>query len=153
MFRTFVISAASAAVRESFARNYATIIQGSYSGELVKDSDAAALVRACKQAGAELVYGVGEVPLVEVQGREVLGDLLRLLVEGVQTAEGREPRGKFARRIYNLMSRNYRRVFERTWENSEHLPRDYLRLQLVTDYVAGMTDTFACTLRRRLIGE
>jgi dGTPase len=55
----------------------------------------------------------------------------------------------FPGKIRSLISSNYRRVF--AWSLvTTGLPADYLRMQLVTDYVCGMTDTFATQLHKKL---
>jgi dGTPase len=55
----------------------------------------------------------------------------------------------FQGKIYNLLSSNYRTVFESALKDPS-LPPRYHQLQLVTDYVCGMTDGFACKLHAQL---
>ena len=53
-----------------------------------------------------------------------------------------------------LLSKNYRKVFENAVEQDKEkntgIPVTYRRLQLVADYICGMTDTFAVTLHKEL---
>ncbi len=49
----------------------------------------------------------------------------------------------FAAYAYNRISENYRRIFE---NDSNPLPVRYKELQLLTDMVSGMTDSFALSL-------
>jgi dGTPase len=65
-----------------------------------------------------------------------------------------DPRS-FSRKVYELTSTNYRNVFEDTLEwsrgkGTNALPKTYCQIQLVTDYICGMTDTFACSLHKEL---
>jgi dGTPase len=43
----------------------------------------------------------------------------------------------------------YRDVWNKS-RGKTKLPENYCCMQLVTDYICGMTDTFACTLHRQL---
>lgn len=49
----------------------------------------------------------------------------------------------FPGKIGALLSENYRKVFQHFASTDADLPETYHRLQLVTDYVCGMTDSFA----------
>ena len=54
----------------------------------------------------------------------------------------------FAKKEFGLMSSNYKAIYELAIKNG--VPLRYCRMQLLTDYICGMTDTFACTLHKRL---
>jgi dGTP triphosphohydrolase len=63
----------------------------------------------------------------------------------------------FPEKAYNLISLNYRRVAEKeinkvakTGKSASPPEEIYHRAKLVVDYIAGMTDTFAQSLHRRL---
>ena len=56
--------------------------------------------------------------------------------------EGDPDTSTFAGKAAALISRNYRQVFQDSLKDGK-LPEEYSRLQLVTDYVCGMTDSFA----------
>lgn len=63
---------------------------------------------------------------------------------------GGEPKtSKFEGKAAALISANYRRVFRDFATENNDLPETYHRFQLVTDYICGMTDSFA----KRLHGE
>lgn len=150
MFRTFAIGKIVPAVIEAFKDNYAAIMRGEYHSELVKDSAAADLVAACKAVAKGVIYKAEEILRLELMGRKVIHDLLSLFWEGVSGYSGQPPSGKdFASKLYLLNSHNYRSVFEQA-HRDEKLPHTYLRLQLATDYICGMTDSFACALHRKL---
>jgi len=156
MFRTFAIAKMVGAAFEAFKSNYQSIMKGAYHGELLKDSQAASLVKACKQIGRSRIYGAEEILRLEIMGRKVIHDLLCLFWEGVEEfdVETKQPARGFPEKIYSLLSDNYKAVFEEgiseEAEREGGLPEWYCKLQLIADYVCGMTDTFACTLRRRL---
>jgi dGTPase len=56
----------------------------------------------------------------------------------------------FSGKVGALLSENYRRVFRNARKTQPELPERYHRFQLLTDYVCGMTDSFARTLHAEL---
>jgi dGTPase len=148
-FRTAVIARVVPAVLEEFQTNYGAIMSGAYDGELVQRCRAAPLVTACKRYAARSIYSAPQTLQLELMGRRVVCDLMDLFWEAASVCDGSSLTKTFAGKCYALLSANYRSVFEKALERSS-LPANYCRLQLVTDYVCGMTDTFACTLHRRL---
>jgi len=149
----------------SFVARYDDIMNGTFKGELVADReyapDAARLVKCCKKAAQRHVYPVRPNLELELKGRRVIHDLMDLLWLGLKDYQGEAPKAKsVAGKTWYLLSENYRTVFEADWATSVTdaevrkvdacVLRQYLRLLLLTDYVGGMTDTFACTLHRSL---
>ena len=132
---------------EAFKENYEEIMAGEYRGELVKDSRAWELVDACQSLGRDFVYCADSNLRLEIAGRRVIHDLMDLFWEAVEPEEfdGKTFEGK----LYSLMSGNYRAVCKHALKHGT-LPEKYYKLQLVTDYICGMTDGFACDLHRRL---
>jgi dGTPase len=155
-FRTYAIISATAAAFEVFKKSYALIMDGQYHLELVKQSSAWPLINACKIIGRKVVYESDEVLRVELMGRTILQGLLSIFWEG---ADGHSTKFKdkpFAKKSFALMSGNYRKVFEeaiqeidRTQPNADSFDL-YCRMQLICDYVAGMTDSFATRLHKKL---
>ena len=146
-FRVRAIGKIVVSAAEAFKSNYEQIMNGEYHDELLVDSKAAALVEACRKLNRSRVYRSDETLKLELMGRRIIWDLMDLFWEGAGNTEGE--RGRFADKAFSLLSENYRSVFDRAKETEEFPPR-YCQLQLVTDYVCGMTDTFAVELHRRL---
>jgi len=148
-FRIYAISILVPSVVNAFKDKYDKIMNGEYHGELVKDCSAKTLVKACKTIGRENIYCSSETTRLEVMGREIIYDLMDLFWEGVSLVEEHEKRKDFSKKIYSLMSENYKIVFKEALKEGE-LPVQYCRMQLVTDFICGMTDSFARTLHRQL---
>jgi dGTPase len=153
-FRIHAISEMAIATKEVFSKRYEAIMNGSYDEQLLMDSasEAKCLVEACKKFARNHLYSSSEILKLEVRGRRVIHDLMDLFWEAVKDIEKRSlPIGtkKYPGKLYNLISDNYRRVFEGRLNNELEHPT-YCKLQLVTDYIAGMTDPFACQLHRDL---
>ena len=153
-FRIAAISELAIASKEIFKKRYDSIMEGSYDGELVVDaeSEARPLILACKEYARKNLYTSQEILKLEVRGRHVIRDLMDLFWEAVEKMSPSSipiSTKTYEGKIYHLISDNYRRVFEtRLKEDLEH--PTYYKLQLVTDYIAGMTDPFACRLHKDL---
>lgn len=148
-FRTFAIGEIKEAVFEQFCLSYADIMSGTYHRELVKDPQcqAAALVQACKRVGFKHVYQSPTTLKLELMGRRVIHDLMDIFWEG---AAAPDSSNEFSKKALALISSNYKKVFSSALREGT-LPERYCRLQLVTDQIAGMTDTYAIMLHKRLM--
>ena len=146
-FRVWFIILSAEAIQEAFKENYKDIMNGKYHNELFEDSKAAALITACKEVGQKYIYCAEENLKLELMGRNVIQDLMDIFWEGA--SNGSNAIKGFARKIFDLTSENYRIVYDKE-EDKRKLPLRYLQMQLMTDYICGMTDTFACTLHKRL---
>jgi dGTPase len=146
-FRVHVIIQSAKAIEEAFKDKYEDIMNGKYHGELYKNSKAGALIEACKAVGIKYIYCSKETLKLELMGRRVIHDLMDIFWEGA--SKGSKEEKGFARKIFDLTSRNYLVVYEEAKKKGE-FPDKYCSMQLMTEYICGMTDTFACTLHKRL---
>ena len=145
-FRIFEIIESAKAINRAFEEKYKDIMTGDYHGELYKDSKACALIKACKKVGQKYIYCSKETLKLELMGRQIIHDLMDVFWEGA--LKGSKEEKGFARKIFDLTSRDYRVVYEEAVKGK--FPDKYCSMQLMTDYICGMTDTFACTLHKRL---
>ncbi len=85
-------------------------------------------------------------------GREIIFDLLDLYWGAVKHAGPEVKLKGFNEKVYKQISSNYRQIFEHNIAGSQALgiPDQYFRLQLITDQISGMTDSFAVLLHRAL---
>lgn len=156
MFRTYAIGVNVDAVVAAFKKYYEEIMRGQYHGELIKSGDTGPFVKACKQIARERVFTSSDIIRLELMGKQVIFDLMDFFWEGAKEAPFPEDKRRgFAWKTYSLLSENYRTVFENDTTEKRiketGLPVTYRRLQLVADYICGMTDTFACTLHQKLM--
>jgi dGTPase len=151
-FRVNAISEMVRAVVEIFGSRYDEIMNGTYHDELIYDKDCrgGSFVTACKNLLRDRVFCSDEVLRLEVRGRQVIHDLMRLFWEGAQSyLKDRKTHTKtYGGKLYLLISGNYRELFQQRLEAGENAT--YCAVQLVTDYIAGMTDGFACRLHQDL---
>lgn len=155
-FRTFSIGEMKDAAFAQFCRSYKDVRDGRYHGEIVRDEDceAATFVQACTGIGVDYVYPSPPTLKLELMGRRVIHDLMNLFWEGARVCGAgdapKECKKGFAGKAFKLISSNYKNVFLSTLKKGK-LPERYCRLQLVTDQIAGMTDSFAMRLHKLLM--
>ena len=149
----FIAKAAEAACRR-FQEIRSEIVEGRFHGELLDGTEEGELIDKCKKFARTHVYPSAETVKLELLGRRVISNLMDFFWMGAAHAgpgaPDRKIREGIATRAYGLISENYRRVFEKNWGGG--LPEEYLRLQLVTDHVCGMTDGYACRLHQEIRG-
>lgn len=152
-FRSRLMAKLIPSVLNEFQNSYEPIMEGDYGWELVRQSEAATLYNACKEVIKRRIFCSAEVLRLEIMGRKVIHDLLDLYWEGVSPTV-RDEKG-FGTKLYAIISDNYRHAFEQDLTRSyPKLPaaaqQHYLRLRLVCDQVAGMTDAHAVRQHRSL---
>lgn len=156
LFRVELIRRAVPLAAKEFGRRREQIMTGRLDGYLLdsKTSDAGSVIAKCKSFAVKCVYNDVSIMKLEMLGRRVIEDLMDFFWMGAEAAgpggPAKEERRGMARRAYSLISENYRLAFEASWGDS--LPDDYKRLQLVTDQVCGMTDSYACRLHEEIRG-
>ena len=158
-FRTAVIARLVPSVIRTFKREYEAILGGTYKGELLEDCDAKSIPAKLKKIARDKVYCTNSTLKLEIMGRNVICDLMDIFWEGAEKIPVNKPPipKEFHGKIGALFSQNYLRVFQHSIEMQRKMPEThfeipemYYRLQLVTDYVCGMTDTFAKTIHSEL---
>ncbi|PQO42565.1 dGTP triphosphohydrolase [Blastopirellula marina] len=152
-FRTAAIGVLVESATKNFQDRYQSIMKGEYKEDLLtRNGQLHPLINALKKIGKERIYCTPENLKLEVMGRDVICDLMDKFWEGAEKfpAKGRPKTKSFAGKLGALLSSNYAQVFQQSLEEGE-LPETYRRFQLVTDYVCGMTDSFAKRLHAELL--
>lgn len=126
-----------------FLDNEAAILAGRFDEPLVSKIGRSAELEEIKKLSKEKVYAVQAVVEVEAAGFEVICGLLDYFVSAASdVAEN----GKKA----SAMSRKYLQLLPERYRKSEQDP--YKRILRITDYISGMTDSFAVSLYRKFTG-
>lgn len=152
-FRTAAIGVLVQDASEVFQAKYNEIMAGAFKEELVTAGKTAIFVERLKEIGRKKIYCTHSNLKLELMGRKVIQDLMTLFWEGASTLplDGVIKPKAFKGKVQALLSQQYRKVFEHFAKPPSEYPEPYHRLQLVTDYVCGMTDTFAKRLHAELM--
>lgn len=148
VFRIRAIGASMRALTEGWLRHHTAILAGTFRGDLLQASSAAAFIASLRQFNQRHVYRHPSVLKLELRGFEVIHELMDMLWFAITDREAGSPahaarRSPFAAYAYGRLSENYRRVFE---SPRNPMPLRYREAQLLTDMIAGMTDSYAVAL-------
>ena len=123
------------------------IVAGEYDQELISQVKSAPYLEKIKKLSIEKVYGAHEVIEVEAAGFEVLGGLLEFLVGAVEdSALRRDDTSARSKKLLQLIPGQF------LGPNRVVSDDRYTRVQRITDFIAGMTDSYAMTFYRKLTG-
>jgi len=152
MFRVYAISGMVIAVSQVFLRSLPQILSGSFKGDLISNSSGATLCRSLKTFDTKHAYRHRSVLKIELAGYQTIQRLMdylwRAISERADAVDlGSKRPSPFANYVYNRISENYRRIAE---DPANKMPLRYRELQLITDMISGMTDSFAVSFEEEL---
>ncbi|MCD8153976.1 MAG: deoxyguanosinetriphosphate triphosphohydrolase [Clostridiales bacterium] len=138
---------------EGFTSNYEAIMEGAYPYELFHGTDGEWIRDALCDIAYRYAFISRPILQMEVCGGTILDFLLDRFVPAAIYYDTEVPLRTTDKKRMALISDNYRHIYhiysERTDSEAEKL---YLRLLLVTDYISGMTDSYAKDLYQKLNG-
>ena len=140
-----------------FSINYASIMEGTYTKDLFYDINHSLSMEILKSVMGKYVFNSPGILKLELAAQTILSFLLEKFVHAVlyfKCEDDDHKMTKADKKLLNLLSENYKNDYEeerRGHEDDEGYCL-YLRLLMVTDYISGMTDSFARTLYRELSG-
>lgn len=155
-FKVYIQGILIDAVLNSFKENYDSIMEGTFEGDLLSNSTARTLSVKLGRVALEYVFSDKEVLTLELVGDRVISDLLNLFVDAVTSVDGLTKTKTKHEKLVHLISENFRHI-QRISNKGEptvefkDIPL-YNRLQLVTDFISGMTDGYAVNLHQELLG-
>ncbi len=131
-----------------FLENETAILSGEFDDELLEKSPIARPLQAILKLAKETIYTARPALEIETAGFEVLGALLGLFTHAVE-ARAEVPGTRFTTRERMLMKLLPTQFLG---HGGEPDPDPYVRLLQVADFVAGMTDSYAVDMYRKLKG-
>lgn len=143
-FRIIVQGFMINAVVEEFVKHYDEIVDGTYDRDLLENSYCSNIRLVLKKMG-DFIFSHKSILENEIIGSNVITYLLEEFIPAVMV-EGESDNPKYSR-LYHLISSNYRFIYETFTDRGI-----YSRLQLVLDYISGMTDNFALKRYRQFKG-
>ena len=130
---------------KAFINNHDKILSGDFDMDLLDLSEAEGLKKAFKDLG-EILYNCKEVLKLELTGDKIITVLLEEFTKAI-TSPKRSRKGSKEEKLYNLISSNYRFLMEKYPDSENKL---YNELRLITDFICGMTDSYALDLYRSI---
>lgn len=140
---------------KTYNENIDSIIKGEFDKDLIKASNAKNIRKAFEDLGLNNFSDI-RVLKRELLGQKVMSSLLNffynaLFSNKILSEDGQLNRKSKEYKIYSLISDNYKKI---ACKDGESFPKDdYKKFMLVTDYISGMTDSFALNLYQELTGK
>ncbi len=139
-----------------FSASYRDIIAGTYEHDLFYETNHSMTIKILKKAMGKFVFNTSGILKLELSAQSILSFLLDKFVHAVlyfdYADEGRGfVQSKADKKYIAIFSENYIQDYNSAKSGEEEFDL-YLRLLMVTDYISGMTDSYARTLYRELSG-
>lgn len=147
-FRIYTQQLMIEAIIESFENNYELVMNGKLESELIDVSKAEDIRKAYKQL-QYIVFDHKNIVKKEIAGWEAIYGLLKIFTKAAQSDKFQEKGNTYESRLFKLISSNHRFVYSRI---EKYTNEEYKKLQLIVDYISGMTDSFAINLYQELKG-
>jgi len=129
-----------------FLENEDAILSGKFDDELLESSPIAHPLQAILKLAKETIYTARPALEIETAGFEVLGALLGLFTNAVEAKAGHARYTTRERMLLKLLPTQF------LGHGGEPDADPYIRLLQVADFVAGMTDSYAVDMYRKLKG-
>ncbi len=139
------------AASDAFCENYDAIMAGEMKKELLAVSPAAAFADALSDIAYRHAFLSKEILKIELSVSTMMDYLLGMLTGAALRFSTPQERITDSKLI-SVISENYVKICLMQCEGATKAWQAYYRLMLVTDYICGMTDSFAQELYRQLVG-
>lgn len=141
-----------ACATESFAKHYRQIMDGTYESELLCGTDGKKLADALGDIAYRYAFTSQPILKLEIAAERILGFLLEKFVDAAILYETDERKTPAQKKMMALVSDNYKAIYRIYSKEKDETEKLYLRLLLVTDFICGMTDSYAKRLYQELNG-
>lgn len=140
------------AASDSFVRHYDSIMEGTYSHDLFYDTEVAGLMEDLGDIAYEYSFTSKPIYKLEIAAQTIFDFLLTRFIDAVIYYDTEVKLTAVQKKLIALISKDYKRIYEIEAQKKSEKEKLYLRLLLVTDYICGMTDSFAKDLYQELNG-
>ena len=140
------------AASDSFVNHYEEIMSGTYKHDLFYGTNVKKIMDALGDIAYQYAFTSKPIYKLEIAAKTIIDFLLDKFVNAVLYYDTEEKLSDINQRLIALISEDYKRIYHHFSKNSTEEEKLYLRLLLVTDYVCGMTDSFAKNLYQELNG-
>ena len=131
-----------------FVDNYDNIMNGSFDSDLISRTkdDSKEIYKTLLEIAKERIYNNNDVIMLELVGSRVIDGLLNIFAPAILSEQCNNIKSELGK-YYSIISPNFRFVIE------NYSDKDlYSKLQLASDFICGMTDSFALDLYQKLSG-
>lgn len=135
-----------------FTKNYHKIMNGTFTEEILKVSYGNALSNTLGKIAYNYVFRSKEILKIEITAGNIINFLLDKFIPAAIHYDTTIKLTSMEDRLISIISENYRQIYTIYSKDKSNKEKLYLRLLLVTDYVCGMTDSYAKRIYQELNG-
>jgi len=135
-----------------FIDHYQEIMDGSYGRDLFSGTYGAPMMKALGDIAYKYAFCSKPIFKLEIGADVIFNFLLKYFVNAVINYDTEIALTAVQQKMMSLISDNYLRIYTITARDKTAEEKLYLRLLLVTDYISGMTDSYAKRLYQELNG-
>ena len=139
-------------VTDCFVDNYESIMAGTFAKSLIEESKAGLLMNILGDIAFKYTFTSKPIYKLEIAADTILNFLLDKFMKAILYYDTDEKLSVVDKKIISMISRDYMHIYHYYSEGKSESDRLYLRLLLVTDYICGMTDSFAKNLYQEFNG-
>lgn len=136
----------------AYTKNYKEIMNGDFNYELLNQSYGNALVKALGGIAFQYVFQWKPILKLEISAGTILEFLLDKFINAAVNYDHADKLSSMDNRLMSMVSENYKQTYHIYSMGKAESEKLYLRLFLVTDFICGMTDTYAKRLYQELMG-
>jgi dGTPase len=137
---------------DGFTMHYDEIMQGTFEKDLFEDTYGQYLMELLGDMATRYVFTSNEIYKMEVREAVILNFLMDKMIHAILYYDTPKKLNTIDRRMISFISDNYRKAYQQQAEGKSEEEKLYLRLMLVTDYICGMTDSYANRLYQEMNG-
>jgi len=139
-------------VTDSFIEHYDEIMNGSYRHDLFYQTEAEQIMDVLGYIAYKYAFISKPIYKLEIAADTIFKFLLERFMNSAVYYDTDVKMPLIGEKVIALVSEDYKRIYHTFAKDENEANKLYLRLLLVTDYICGMTDSFAKNLFQELNG-
>lgn len=139
-------------VCNSFMDNYEEIMAGNYKKDLFYGTSSELLAKCIKNLSFNHIFNDSGILKLEIATDNMISFLLNQFVNAAINYDSDIELTEKEDKLMQLVSINYKLIYKKESEGKSESEKLYLRILLITDFIAGMTDHYAKSLYQELNG-
>ena len=133
-----------------FTSNYEAIMEGSYGCDIFHGTYGERLIHLLGDMAHRRVFSTPAIHKMEMTEAVILNFLMTKFIKAIIYYDTDVQLGEIDKRLVSFISNNYKSAYHTQAEGKSEEEKLYLRLLLVTDYICGMTDSYAKRLYQEM---
>ena len=141
-----------ACATDNFVKHYDEILEGTFKKDLLSEGAGAKMADVLGDIAYRYAFISQPIFKLEIAAETILSFLVERFVKAAINYDTDEPMTDVQKKLMSLVSDNYKAIYKIFSEGKSEDEKLYLRLLLITDYICGMTDSYAKQLYQEFGG-